>query len=258
MIVKTEAVVLKTMKFRDTSRILTLYTRELGKVSVIAKGARDFKSKFGSALQPMNHVVAVFYRKEHHDLHLLSQCDVMKHRRRMTEEMERLAAGISIIDLVHGATHGEERNEELFATVVKALDAIEAVAANPGNIVYAFEVRLSEVLGFQPNFHECMRCRAALDERAIGTNGAGLRLSQGGVLCATCAMREPVEGRISSPALRTLQRLQELPDFATSSTLSISPETRAVVGATLRRYLQGHVEGLRYLKAESVLSAMME
>jgi hypothetical protein len=71
-------------------------------------------------------------------------------------------------------------------------------------------------------------------------------------------MREPVEGRISSPALRTLQRLQELPDFATSSTLSISPETRAVVGATLRRYLQGHVEGLRYLKAESVLSAMME
>lgn len=258
MIVKSEAVVLKTMKFRDTSRILTLYTREHGKVSVVAKGARDLKSKFGSALQPMNHVVAVFYWKEHHDLHLLSQCDVMKIRRRLSGEMERMAAGMTIIDLVQGVTHGEDRNEELFAAVVHALDAIETVPTNPGNVLYAFEIRLSAILGFRPNFHTCARCGRPMDEGAIGTNGAELRFSQGGVVCKVCAVKGGGEGRISSLALRMLQRLQELPEFEASSSIAFTSQLRDEVGGTLRRYLQSHVEGLRSLKAESVLAAMME
>ncbi|MBM2844901.1 MAG: repair protein RecO [Bacteroidetes bacterium] len=257
MIVKTEAVVLKTMRFRDTSTILTLYTQEFGKVTVIAKGARDFKSKFGSALQPMNHVLAVFYRKEHREMHLLSQCDVVKRRRRMTEEMERMAAGMTIIELVHGVTHAEEKNEKLFASVVGALEAIETVAKHPGNVVYAFEVRLSDILGFRANFLGCARCGVVMDERVVGTNGAELRLSQGGVVCSQCAAGGLGEGRVTRQALRVLQRLQEIPEFAASCTIALTPVIRDEVAGILRRYLQSHVDGLRYLKAESVLAAMM-
>ena len=79
MIIRTEAIVLRTMKYRETSRIATLYTKERGKVSVIAKGARDGKSRMGGALQPMNHVVALVYMKESRDLQLLTQCDLAGH-----------------------------------------------------------------------------------------------------------------------------------------------------------------------------------
>jgi len=257
MIAKTEAIVLRTMNFRDTSKILTLYTKDFGRVSVIAKGARDFKSKFGSALQPMSHVVAVFYRKEHKELHLLSQCDVMRRYPRLSEEMERLGAGMRVIEMVGGVTHAEERNEELFGTIVDALGAIDSVAKNPGNVVYAFEVRLSGILGFRPNFHGCAHCGAAMDERTVGTNGAELRLSQGGVVCAGCSSERLTEGRISAPALRILQRFQALSDFSAACTIMLDPRVKEEVGGILRRYLQSHVDGLQNLKAESVLAAIM-
>jgi DNA repair protein RecO (recombination protein O) len=71
MIVKTEAIVLKTMKYRDTSKIVTLFTKNYGKLSAVAKGARDRNLRFGSALDSLSHVQVVLYKKEGADLHLL-------------------------------------------------------------------------------------------------------------------------------------------------------------------------------------------
>ena len=64
MIAKTEAVVLRSMKYRETSRIVSFYTKQFGKISGIVKGARSPKNAFGSALQPMSHVSLVLYKKD--------------------------------------------------------------------------------------------------------------------------------------------------------------------------------------------------
>jgi len=91
------------MKFRDTSKIVSLYTRRFGRVSVVAKGARDRKSRFGAALEPMSHVSAVFYKKERSDLHLLSQCDLLNGFRRIADwlrhriPMARIEKGCSAL-----------------------------------------------------------------------------------------------------------------------------------------------------------------
>ena len=107
MIVKTEAIVLSAMKFRDTSKIVRLYTREFGKVSVVAKGARDAKSKFRSALQPMSHVSAVIYKNDNRELQLLSQCDSITSFHHLTEDMEKMCAALSALELVDVVTHDE-------------------------------------------------------------------------------------------------------------------------------------------------------
>jgi DNA repair protein RecO (recombination protein O) len=78
MITKTEAVVLKSMNYRDSSKIVTFYTRGFGKVKCIAKGARQMKSKFGAGLEPITNVSLVLYKKEHRELQLVSQCDAIK------------------------------------------------------------------------------------------------------------------------------------------------------------------------------------
>ena len=99
MIVSTEAVILKTMKYRDTSRIVTLYTRDFGRLSVIAKGARSRNNKFGASLEPLSHVSAVLYKNEHRDLHLLSKCEISTQFRRIPEDLERLSTAMAIIEL---------------------------------------------------------------------------------------------------------------------------------------------------------------
>ena len=77
MLVTTEAIVLRSRKQGDTSKIVSLYTRDYGFVDVIAKGAREMKSKFGSALEPFTLSKVTFYKKEGRDLYLLANAEVI-------------------------------------------------------------------------------------------------------------------------------------------------------------------------------------
>ncbi len=73
---KTQAVVLKTQRLGETSKILTLYSQKFGKIKVVAKGARGLKSRFYGTLEPLNHISIVYYFKETRELQLLSQADI--------------------------------------------------------------------------------------------------------------------------------------------------------------------------------------
>lgn len=257
MIVRTEAVVLKAMKFRESSKILTLYTRQFGKVSVIAKGARDRKGRFGSALEPMSHVVAVFYKKDRGGLYLLSQCDLMKSHRRLTEDMETMAAAMAMIELVNAVSHEEESNEQLFELLTRSLDTINDVGKNTTSVVFGFEVRLSENLGFRPNLHSCSHCGRAVHGHAGGPQNIEMNIGTGGVLCTQCSRSVTGGSAISLTALKVLQRLQDMRDIEAATRLSMPPRVREEIGTMLRRYLQNHVSGLDHLKSETVFAAIL-
>ena len=78
MLTKTEAVVLKAVKYRETSKIVTLYTKKFGKINAVAKGAMLTTSKFGASLEPMSYILAVLYKKETREVQFLSQADLIK------------------------------------------------------------------------------------------------------------------------------------------------------------------------------------
>ena len=257
MIVTTEAVVLKTMKYRESSRILTLYTREFGKLSVIAKGARERKSKFGSALEPMSYVNAVLYKKDTRELQLLSQCDVVKPLQHLSEDMERMAAGMGVVELVDAVSHAEEENKPLFALLLNTLNAINNATKNALNALYYFEIRLLDIMGFRPNINACFNCGASFEERATGPGVLELHVSYGGVLCAACSSKGMGLAAISAGTVKVLQRLQEVSDVEAVTRIKMSPQMKNEVRRTLRHYLQTHVEGLRTLKSEAVFSSIM-
>ena len=256
MITKTEAIILKGMKYRETSKILTLYTRQYGKISVIAKGARSPKSKFGSALEPMNYVLAVLYKKDNRDLHLLTQCDLMKSFRGLSEDMDRLHAAMAVVELVNAVAHAEEQNERLFITTVQSLEEINRATRNALHVFYCFEMRLSDILGFRPNFRNCFGCGRDIDAAAAGTKGVELHLSGGGAFCANCSHKSIGQGRISLAGLKAMQRLQEMEDIGGATRLALSASLRNEVSATLRRFLQIHIDGLHKLKSEEVFAAI--
>lgn len=257
MIVTTEAVVLRTRKYRETSVIVTLYTRAFGKMSAIAKGARDRKGRYGSALQPMNYVKTVLYRKENRDLQLLTQCDLVESFPALSDDLQRMAPGMMAIELVDVIAHSEEENPPLFRLLVDSLKCMNHATKNAFLALYFFETKLLDLLGFRPNLHQCSNCGAELDEETIGLGRQELRLTPGGLACPSCSAKGVGLDPVSSPAARILQRLQELKEVSAATKISVTPKVKREVSAALHRYLETHVEGLRRLKAESVFSSIM-
>jgi DNA repair protein RecO (recombination protein O) len=256
MIVTTEAVVLKSMKYRETSRIVTLYSQKFGKFSLVAKGARERSNRFGSALNAMSRVQAVVYKKENRDLQLLSQCDALDSFRHISEDMERLATGMSVVELVDAVTHAEEGNAPLYELLVHTLHTINTAPRNVVNALYAFEVRLLDIMGFRPNFLTCFHCGSAIDETTVGKTGAELKVSYGGILCSSCSSRGMGVDAVSAGSLKMLQQLQIASDPASVTRVTMSAQIRNEVAATMRRCLQSHIEGFRPLKSENMFSLL--
>ncbi len=148
MIVSSEAIILQSRKFSDTSKILSAYTKDHGKVSLLAKGARNIKSKFGGSLEQLSHCTATFYLKPNKDLFLLSKSEFTIHRRRLTESYERLAAALAILEAVETSQDSGEANLILFNLLTSALDALNSTTHNEYSIVVSFQIQLANLMGF--------------------------------------------------------------------------------------------------------------
>src|SRR5262245_66378145 len=120
-IVTAEGIVLKTHALGDTSRIVTVYTREHGLQKLVAKGARKTPSRFGYALGPLSRSRLVFYLKPDRDLHLLSRAEVVDAVGSRLTELSRLAHAHAALELVDRLVWGEEPHARLYALLVQAL-----------------------------------------------------------------------------------------------------------------------------------------
>ncbi|MBI1804609.1 MAG: DNA repair protein RecO [Ignavibacteriae bacterium] len=256
-IIKTEAIVLKSMKYRETSKIVTLYTREFGKVSTIVKGARRAKSTFGSSLEPMSYVSVVFYKKQGRELQTLAQCDVITPFRKLAEDLEKMSVGVTIIELVSAVAHEEERNVALFNLVATSLTTLNDVGKNSLNLLYAFEVHLARILGFQPTFGRCISCGRPLSSQLSPDDEIVFHLDRGGPLCGNCANTGGQAFLLSRGSLINLQRIASAEHLVDVSSVDISKESKAEIGNFLWSYLRYHVSGIRTLRSEKVFAKIL-
>ncbi|HAL56354.1 MAG TPA: DNA repair protein RecO [Bacteroidetes bacterium] len=265
MITKTDAVVLKSMKFRGTSKIVTFYSRRYGKLKGIAKGARETKSKFGAALEPMTQVALVLYKKEHRELQFISQCDVIRPYKKIHSEIERMSVTLTVLELINQLTHEEEENPLLYALLTETLEELELAPKNFINLFYAFEVRLCAIFGFAPSFGLCLRCGREMD----GVTGklVVFQLARGGLACSACCEslsshsyqelltrrgnRVEMRGENLRLSLRTARILGRLLSAKLKSVTSLvcTESVGNEIEAALRLYLRCHFENLRPLKS---------
>lgn len=89
-IIKTEAIVLNKIKYGDTSMIATLYTKDFGKLSGIIKGGRSSKSKIGSAVDQLNHLEIILYKKDTREVQLISNASIISHFPGIKNEFKKL------------------------------------------------------------------------------------------------------------------------------------------------------------------------
>lgn len=253
MIVSTDAIVLRSMKYGDTSKIVTLYSRKYGKIRVMAKGARTSKNKFGASLEPMVHSSVVLYKKEHRDLHLLSKCEIASPFLELNGEGAKMAIGLAMIELVNMVMHDEEENQPMYTLLLESLRAVDESHKNPENIFFAFELRMAEIFGYRLNIQHCARCgRSLLDEPA--TEFGYILLASGSGICSDCHSVHKLAG-VKVP-LRLLQSLSRL-SAASVQSVSDEPLSRSMQSemlAVLQTYLKYHIEGVRTLRSLSLFT----
>ncbi len=151
MLVTTESIVLRARKQGETSKIVTLYTREFGKVNVIAKGAREMKSKFGGALEMFARSSVVFYKREKHDaLNLLSKAEIVDSHGGILRSLKKMEAATAVLELVLHAMHDEEENQELFELLAGTLETISGQEEdNAPSFQMRFYLEFTKLMGFE-------------------------------------------------------------------------------------------------------------
>ena len=127
-LVRTEGIVLKTHPLGDTSRIVVAYTRDLGMIRLVAKGARKSPGRFGFSLEPLSRSRFVFYHKPDRELQLLSQADTLDPIGSRLTDLARLAHAEAALELIDRLVWGEEAHPELYDLLVQTLEAASASA----------------------------------------------------------------------------------------------------------------------------------
>jgi DNA repair protein RecO (recombination protein O) len=251
MIVKTDAIILRSMKYGETSKILTIYTREFGRMSVIVKGARSAKPKFGAALDVMSHSTVVMYKKDQRELQLLTQADLIRQYRGIIDHPERLMYGFALLEFLSATINGEEAHEELYTVLESSLAALDAADARPAAVLLHYMLRLIHVLGLGIDVRHCARCRADLGEESAFGRYAAFSETQGGFTCAQCP---PAPGSLHT-SVETVGVLRWLDSHAVeqASTLAVSGWAVKESMHLLQRHLAAHIPEMRKVKSLPML-----
>jgi DNA repair protein RecO (recombination protein O) len=187
----TEALVIGSMRYGEADRILTLYTRDRGRISAIAKGIRRPKSKTGGRLEPFSLVRASFHSGRG-SLYTVAGVDTLRTFQGVRDRLFRMEEGARLLSAVRRLFPGEESSLSAFNLLVRGVARLaeapdEAAAAN---IVLATRLKLLVLMGYSPEMHRCAVC---------GVEGpfCGFSPCLGGVLCESCWVGEtPVGGDV--------------------------------------------------------------
>ena len=164
---KSDAICLRLVEYSNTSIVATFLTRERGKVSVLAKGARRRGSAFYGELDVLTRSEIVCIARKRSSLHTLSEVSVADTYRPLRHELARLHAGLYVIELVRESTVPEQPNARLFELTVRALERVARnQKLNPLTIVI-FELLALEAIGLGPRLDECAECGDRVARRGL-------------------------------------------------------------------------------------------
>ncbi len=178
---KTTAIVLRRVDFSESSLVVTLYTRDFGKVQALAKGAKRPKGPFESALDLLTVCRIVFLRKSSDALDLLTEAKLLRRFRIPGRDLAALYAGYYVAELLGRLTHDYAPNPELFDLADETLAAL-STGQRPGLWLLRFEIVLLRLLGHLPTLDRCADCG-----RVVPPHGrVAFGHLDGGVLCRAC------------------------------------------------------------------------
>jgi DNA repair protein RecO (recombination protein O) len=205
---KALALVVRTTDWSETSRICTLWTRELGKVRALAKGGRRLKSNFEVALDLLTVCSIVFLRKSSGGLDLLTEAQVVERFPRLRSDLTALYAAYYVAELLGDWTEDYDPHPALFDETRATLRELGTAAGQTGLRLARFELVLLRELGYRPVLENCIVCGRGMEGQVEGRR-LGFSVAAGGVVCADCQLKQRDSRPLSGPAWQALRALEE-------------------------------------------------
>jgi DNA repair protein RecO (recombination protein O) len=236
---RDEAVVLRTHPLGEADRIITLLTKERGRVRAVAKGVRRTKSRFGARLEPFMVVDVQCY--EGRNLDTVTQAESLAtYGQTIARDYTVYTAATVMVETAERLTEEHEPSTQQYLLLVGALRSLGGGEHDPGLVLDAYLLRSLAVAGWAPSFHDCAKCGGPGPHSAFN-------IAAGGAVCPVC--RPPGS---AAPAPETLRLLASLLSgdwaLADASGLRARREGSGLVTAFLQWHLERGVRSLRHVE----------
>ncbi len=244
---RIEAVVLNHRYFGEADKIVTLYSREKGKLRAVARGSRRPRNRLLAGTQPYSHTEFLLFSGK--GLDQISQCELKESFYSLREGLEQMAAAAYVTELYDLLIEEKEGNEELFYLLLCILHLL--VGAEDIELVLRFfEVRLLSLLGYQPQLSQCVNCEQRLDKEQFKFSP---RL--GGLLCPRC-WEQDVKAQIICAGTVEMLKQFLLITPQRLKVLRAGPKVRREMESALGAYLEFRLP--RKLKSQRFLSLVQD
>ncbi|MDC3415551.1 DNA repair protein RecO [Aquibacillus salsiterrae] len=240
MLEKVEGIVLRTQDYGETHKIVTLYTKEKGKIGGIARGAKKPKSRMAAVTQPFIH--GLFLYQTGANLGTLQQGEVLSPLRKIREDIIKTGFASYIAELTDKLVDEKQPDSFLFNQLLKTLEWIaEGKDAEVLTIIY--ELKIYKKAGIAPILDQCAVCRQK-------ENAYFFSVAEGGLICSSCKWKDGQAIELNEKLSRLLYLFLEI-DVERIGNISIKEENKELLKQIMELYYNQY--GGFFLKTKKFL-----
>lgn len=244
MYYQSRGVILKTWDFKDSDKLLSVFTEKDGKVRAIAKGVKKPKSSLRACVQPFCH--SYFYFNRGREMDLITQGRLLDFYGNSRQDLERALHCLYLMELLDKSLLEHVPFPGLYNTLIEVLKAINEQGLNPLYIRY-FEAQLLVQLGYQPVLNHCIKCGLKPDKSIY------FDLAEGGLTCPSCSREHDYKMVLSGETLGLLRFMME-GNLSAVNRIKASPAGLKQLEIFLEKYLEYHLD--RRFKTKNAISLM--
>lgn len=242
-----EGIVLRTRNIGEADRIVTLLTKEKGKIEAVARGARRPRNRLVGATQHFSYLRALIFTGK--SLDQLSQGEIIKSFAPLRADLMKMAYATWWSELLDVFLPLAEVNTEVFLFALAGLVVLEKTV-DPMLVSRAFELRLLRYLGYEPVLDRCLCC-----QESTPPSWAGFAPTEGGMLCTACAKADGVKLIPTRPAARQVMSELYRADLRAVARQPIDSVLGQELGRLLFAFIQHRAE--KPLKSLSFLQSLL-
>lgn len=181
----TNAIVIRSLNYSESDKIITFFTKDFGKLRGIAKGARRSRKRFQNALGLFSHLRLIFFDKEGLGLVRAESCDILHSFPRIKEDLGKILYGNYYLELVNEMAGERETNREAFELLLSFLFSLEELTLQEEQL-RIFEIRMLSLFGYRPNMRRCNICKKDWEDlKEIPI--VFFSLERGALICEPCS-----------------------------------------------------------------------
>ncbi|EQK41946.1 DNA repair protein RecO [Paraclostridium bifermentans] len=233
IIVNTQGIVLRSARYKENDLILTIFTRKLGKISAIAKGAKRNKSSLLSSSQVFSY--SNFTLKKQGNMYRVSQSETIKNFYDIAYDIEAFSYATYITSLVDGSIYENQTNNRLFVLLAQTLYLYTQNEVDKEYITRAFELKFLDYTGFKPIVNRCVNCNTTNLKSSV------FNVDEGGILCEKCKVNHVYNFKIDSTTIKLMDYIFRN-DILTCSKAKVSKYLVNELTKILKVYVQVYVD----------------